>query len=150
MARITVEDCIDKVDNRFDLILLAAHRARELSVGASATLDVDDEKMSVVALREIAAENIHADDLKGSLVRTMQTFVERDTSSENDASSVSDTTADTAPENPLEAPMDMEAYANGGAGADASQPSDTSSADDAALAALNAMFEDASEEEIED
>ena len=78
MARVTVEDCIDKVDNRFDLILLAAHRARELSVGASATLDINGEKMPVVALRELAADNIKADDLKASYVKSLQTFVERE------------------------------------------------------------------------
>lgn len=78
MARVTVEDCVDKVNNRFDLILLAAHRARELSVGAPATLDTNDEKMPVVALRELATENIKADDLELSLVRDMQSFVERE------------------------------------------------------------------------
>ena len=133
MARITVEDCIDKVDNRFDLILLAAHRARELSVGASATLDVDDEKMSVVALREIAAENIKAEDLKGSLVRTMQTFVERETPAETEQ----ETTAENA--------EGQESTAE-----EASDTTDEGNADDAALAALNAMFEDASTDEIED
>ena len=132
MARITVEDCIDKVDNRFDLILLAAHRARELSVGATATLDVDNEKMSVVALREIAAENVKADDLKGSLVRTMQTFVERETAPETP-----DVVAEDASENALETSADESDDSAG-------------NADDAALAALNAMFEDATDEEIED
>ena len=131
MARITVEDCIDKVDNRFDLILLAAHRARELSVGASATLDVDDEKMSVVALREIAAENVKADDLKGSLVRTMQTFVERETAPESNPENTPEPTAESTPEQ-------------------GEEPTEVVDADDAALAALNALFEDATEDEIED
>ena len=138
MARITVEDCIDKVDNRFDLILLAAHRARELSVGASATLDTDNEKMSVVALREIAAENIQADDLKGSLVRTMQTFVERETPSENNGDTP-------VPANDTGNPLEV-------ASEDAEDAVTTTAgdADDAALAALNAMFEDATDAEIED
>ena len=56
MARITVEDCIDKVPNRFDLVLLAAHRAREISLGAELTVDRDKDKNPVVALREIADE----------------------------------------------------------------------------------------------
>ena len=135
MARITVEDCIDKVDNRFDLILLAAHRARELAVGASATLDVDDEKMSVVALREIAAENVQADDLKGSLVRTMQTFVERETPTENDGGTI--------PANDTENVLET-------ASEETAETTDNAGADDAALAALNAMFEDATDAEIED
>ena len=58
MARITVEDCIDKVPNRFDLVLLAAHRAREISLGAELTVDRDKDKNPVVALREIADETL--------------------------------------------------------------------------------------------
>jgi len=54
MARVTVEDCIDKVDNRFDLVLLAAHRARMISSGAQLTIDRDNDKNPVVSLREIA------------------------------------------------------------------------------------------------
>ena len=60
MARITVEDCIDKVPNRFDLVLLAAHRAREISLGAELTVDRDKDKNPVVALREIAYETLTA------------------------------------------------------------------------------------------
>lgn len=72
MARVTVEDCIDKVTNRFDLVLLAAQRAREISGGAELTLDRDRDKNPVVALREIAEETIQPDDLQEALVSDLQ------------------------------------------------------------------------------
>ena len=68
MARITVEDCIDKVPNRFDLVLLAAHRAREISLGAELTIDRDMDKNPVVALREIADETLTADQIRESAI----------------------------------------------------------------------------------
>ena len=72
MARVTVEDCVDKVTNRFDLVLLAAQRAREISGGAELTLDRDRDKNPVVALREIAEETVKLDELKDSLVSGLQ------------------------------------------------------------------------------
>ncbi|MGE4432219.1 MAG: DNA-directed RNA polymerase subunit omega [Sphingobium sp.] len=72
MARVTVEDCIDKVTNRFDLVLLAAQRAREISGGAELTLDRDRDKNPVVALREIAEETVQPDDLQEALVSDLQ------------------------------------------------------------------------------
>jgi len=72
MARVTVEDCIDKVTNRFDLVLLAAQRAREISGGAELTLDRDRDKNPVVALREIAEETVKPEDLKEALVGDLQ------------------------------------------------------------------------------
>jgi DNA-directed RNA polymerase subunit omega len=78
MARVTVEDCVLKVPNRFELVLLAAQRARELSSGAPMTVDRDDDKNPVVALREIADETIGLDQLKNALVRGMQKHVELD------------------------------------------------------------------------
>ena len=78
MARVTVEDCIDKVDNRFDLVLLASHRARMISSGAQITLDRDNDKNPVVALREIAEQTISPDDLKEELVHSLQKYVEVD------------------------------------------------------------------------
>jgi DNA-directed RNA polymerase subunit omega len=78
MARVTVEDCVLKVPNRFELVLLAAQRAREITAGAPLTLDRDDDKNPVVALREIADETIGLDHLKGSVVRGMQKHVEID------------------------------------------------------------------------
>ena len=78
MARVTVEDCVLKVPNRFELELLAAQRAREITSGAPLSLDRDDDKNPVVALREIADETVGLDHLKDSLVRGMQKHVEMD------------------------------------------------------------------------
>lgn len=72
MARVTVEDCVDKVPNRFDLVLLAAQRAREISGGAELTLDRDRDKNPVVALREIAEETVRPSILKESVVASLQ------------------------------------------------------------------------------
>ena len=78
MARVTVEDCIDKVENRFELVLLAGHRARMVSSGAQITLDRDNDKNPVVALREIAERTISPGDLKEDLIHTLQKYVEVD------------------------------------------------------------------------
>ena len=78
MARVTVEDCIDKVPNRFDLVLLAAERAREISGGAELTIDRDRDKNPVVALREIADTTIAPQDLKEDLIHSLQKYVEVD------------------------------------------------------------------------
>lgn len=78
MARVTVEDCIDKVPNRFELVLLASHRARTISQGAPLTVDRDNDKNPVVALREIADETIDKDDMREDLVHSMQKHVEVD------------------------------------------------------------------------
>jgi DNA-directed RNA polymerase subunit omega len=78
MARVTVEDCIDKVDNRFELVLLASHRARLISQGQPITVDRDNDKNPVVALREIAEETLSPDDLKEDLIHSLQKHVEVD------------------------------------------------------------------------
>jgi DNA-directed RNA polymerase subunit omega len=78
MARVTVEDCIDKVDNRFKLVLLAAHRARMISTGAPLTVDRDRDKNPVVALREIASQMIDPSDLEEDLIHSCQKHVEVD------------------------------------------------------------------------
>src|SRR3989442_13122807 len=78
MARVTVEDCIDKVENRFDLVLLASHRGRMISSGAQITVDRDNDKNPVVALREIADETISPGDLKEDLIHSLQKYVEVD------------------------------------------------------------------------
>lgn len=78
MARVTVEDCIDKVENRFDLVLMASHRARMISSGASLTIDRDNDKNPVVALREIAEESVSPGDLKEDLIHSLQKYVEVD------------------------------------------------------------------------
>jgi len=72
MARVTVEDCVDKVPNRFDLVLLAAQRAREISGGAELTIDRDRDKNPVVALREIADETIRPGELKETVISSLQ------------------------------------------------------------------------------
>ena len=84
MARVTVEDCVDKVPNRFDLVMLAAHRAREISTGAALTVDRDNDKNPVVSLREIADEHLKPEDLKESLISSFQRRVERDEPEEDD------------------------------------------------------------------
>ncbi len=78
MARVTVEDCIDKVENRFELVLLAGHRARLISQGAQITIDRDNDKNPVVALREIADETLSPGDLKEDLIHSLQKHVEVD------------------------------------------------------------------------
>ena len=78
MARVTVEDCIDKVDNRFELVLLASHRARMISAGSQLTVDRDRDKNPVVALREIAETTISPEDLKEDLIHSLQKHVDVD------------------------------------------------------------------------
>ncbi|MEM9635284.1 MULTISPECIES: DNA-directed RNA polymerase subunit omega [unclassified Roseibium] len=78
MARVTVEDCIDKVENRFELVLLAAHRARMISSGSPLTIDRDNDKNPVVALREIAEQTVSPEDMKEDLIHSLQKFVEVD------------------------------------------------------------------------
>jgi DNA-directed RNA polymerase subunit omega len=75
MARVTVEDCIEKVDNRFELVLLSAHRARNISAGASLMIDRDNDKNPVVALREIAEEKLDLPALTESLVSGLQRVI---------------------------------------------------------------------------
>ncbi len=78
MARVTVEDCIDKVENRFDLVLLASHRARMISSGSAITIDRDNDKNPVVALREVADETVSPEDLKEDLIHSLQKYTEVD------------------------------------------------------------------------
>ncbi|SEL95257.1 DNA-directed RNA polymerase subunit omega [Roseovarius azorensis] len=78
MARVTTEDCVDKVPNRFELVMLAAHRAREIAAGAPLTVDRDNDKNPVVALREIAEETQSADELRERLIESNQTQIEVD------------------------------------------------------------------------
>ena len=78
MARVTVEDCVDKVPNRFELVMLAAHRAREIAAGSPVTVDRDNDKNPVVALREIADETQQADDLRERMIESHQTQIEVD------------------------------------------------------------------------
>lgn len=90
MARVTVEDCIDKVENRFELVLLASHRARQISQGASITVPRDNDKNPVVALREIAEETLSPGDLKEDLIHSLQKHVEVDESDVPESAAIVD------------------------------------------------------------
>lgn len=89
MARVTVEDCVDKIPNRFDLVLLAAQRAREISGGAELTLERDRDKNPVVALREIAEETVRPKILKESLITSLQRVLPDDDDEVDDIGSLS-------------------------------------------------------------
>jgi DNA-directed RNA polymerase subunit omega len=84
MARVTVEDCVIRVPNRFDLVMLAARRAREILSGAALTIERDNDKNPVVALREIADDTLSLDALNNSLIQGMQKHVESDEPEEED------------------------------------------------------------------
>ena len=86
MARVTVEDCVDKVPNRFELVLLAAHRARVVAAGAAITVDRDNDKNPVVSLREIAEETQSADELRERMIASYQTQIEVDEPEDDDMS----------------------------------------------------------------
>jgi DNA-directed RNA polymerase subunit omega len=78
MARVTVEDCVDKIPNRFELVLVAAHRARALATGTAITIERENDKDAVVALREIAERTISAGDMREGLIHSIQKQVEID------------------------------------------------------------------------
>lgn len=78
MARVTVEDCVERIPNRFELVAIAAQRARHISAGAALTIDRDNDKNPVVALREIADQTVDLDDLKEDLIKSLQRHVEQD------------------------------------------------------------------------
>ncbi|UUL82239.1 DNA-directed RNA polymerase subunit omega [Sphingomonas sp. S1-29] len=89
MARVTVEDCVDKIPNRFDLVLLAAQRARQISGGAELTLERDRDKNPVVALREIAEETVRPDHLQESVVSSLQRVIIDDDEAPDEVGSLS-------------------------------------------------------------
>lgn len=78
MARVTVEDCIDKVENRFELVMVASQRARKIGTGAALTVEKDNDKKTVISLREIAVETISVDDLKEEMIQSYQRFLPQD------------------------------------------------------------------------
>lgn len=78
MARVTVEDCIEKIPNRFELVMIAAQRARQIGSGAALTIERDNDKNPVVSLREIAGEKVSIDDLKEELIRSNQRVLPQD------------------------------------------------------------------------
>ncbi|PZQ44051.1 MAG: DNA-directed RNA polymerase subunit omega [Micavibrio aeruginosavorus] len=83
MARVTVEDCIEKIPNRFELVMVAAQRARKIGSGAALTLDRDNDKNPVVALREIADETVNIDELKEEIIRGKQRIIAMDDDGED-------------------------------------------------------------------
>lgn len=78
MARVTVEDCVDKIPNRFDLVMLASHRARSIADGAPITVERDNDKNPVVALREIADETLGVEELREQAIESNQRHIEVD------------------------------------------------------------------------
>ena len=105
MARVTVEDCVDKVPNRFELVLLAAHRAREISAGAPITVDRDNDKNPVVALREIAEETQSVDALRERLIESHQTQIEVDEPEEDQMALLMGAESDRPAENDMDEEM---------------------------------------------
>lgn len=97
MARVTVEDCIEKVENRFDLVLMAAHRSRMISSGAAITVSRDNDKNPVVALREIGDAAISPEDLREDLIHSLQRYVEVDEPEEFAAPLIEGGTTDDGP-----------------------------------------------------
>ena len=92
MARVTVEDCVDKITSRFDLVLFAAHRAREMSEGSEILVDRDNDKNPIVALREIADEKLVPSDLEESKISSLQTQIDVDEADEDYIPLVQDNT----------------------------------------------------------
>ncbi len=82
MARVTVEDCIDKLPNRFELVMVAAQRARKIGTGAALTVEKDNDKKTVISLREIAGETVNVEDLKEEMVTGYQRFLPQDSEEE--------------------------------------------------------------------
>jgi len=78
MARVTVEDCVTKIPNRFELVMMASQRARDVTAGSALTVDRDNDKNPVVALREIADETVELGELRESLIKSLQNYVEMD------------------------------------------------------------------------
>jgi DNA-directed RNA polymerase subunit omega len=137
MARVTVEDCVVKVPNRFELVLLAAQRAREISSGAPLSIDRDDDKNPVVALREIADETVALDHLKSSVVRGMQKHVEIDEPEESHELELD--TALFGVGAPAEVLMDEEIEADADADADDLEDAEEGNEDEEVLPAETAV-----------
>ncbi len=84
MARVTVEDCVTKIPNRFDLVMIAAQRSRDIAAGGALTIERDNDKNPVVALREIADETVDYSELQESLIKSLQRYIESDVPEEDE------------------------------------------------------------------
>ena len=116
MARVTVEDCVEIHPNRFDLVVLAAQRSREISSGSQITVERDNDKNPVVALREVAAQKFTPDELKESLIHSLQKQVDVDEPEEDDMAVLmpSDWVPEPEPKRPVEKYDDVESnYSSG-------------------------------------
>ena len=141
MARVTVEDCVLKIPNRFQLVMMAAQRSRELSVGGELTVDRDNDKNPVVALREIADETIPLDELENAVVEGLQRNIDVDEIAEEEDDDMLQVT---------EALNELAGLVDGGDGnaaPDASAETPAANADDP-MAALAAGFEDVTIEDV--
>lgn len=135
MARVTVEDCILKVPNRFDLVMLAAQRARKISAGASLTIERDNDKNPVIALREIADETVELDGLEDSLIKSLQKYVEMDEPEEDEMDLVAiqqELSGATTLESGLAADLVVAGSTGGGSGDKKTESGAKTAADDTA------------------
>ena len=143
MARVTVEDCVLKIPNRFQLVMMAAQRSRELSVGGELTVDRDNDKNPVVALREIADETVPLDELENAVVEGLQRNIDVDELAEEEDDDMLQVT---------EALNELAGLVEGGEEAPAEAPAeasaDTEAAADDPMAALAAGFEDVTIEDV--
>ena len=143
MARVTVEDCVLKIPNRFKLVMMAAQRSRELSVGGEPTLDRDNDKNPVVALREIADETVPLDELENAVVEGLQRNIDVDELAEEEDEDMLQVT---------EALNELAGLDEGGEERTADAPADASAdsevASDDPMAALAAGFKDVAIEDV--
>lgn len=140
MARVTVEDCVLKIPNRFQLVMMAAQRSRELSVGGELTVDRDNDKNPVVALREIADETIPLDELETAVIEGLQRNIDVDEIVEEEDDEMLQVT---------EALNELAGLVDTGEGEDAAAPVEVPADDsDDPMAALAAGFEDVTIEDV--
>jgi DNA-directed RNA polymerase subunit omega len=135
MARVTVEDCVIKIPNRFKLVMMASQRARNISAGSELNVERDNDKNPVVALREIADDLVDHDELEESLIKGLQKFVEMDDPEENDIDLIA----------VEQAPESAEGEADPAAEAEASEE-----VPDAGMDLGGAKYEDITPEDLED
>jgi DNA-directed RNA polymerase subunit omega len=140
MARVTVEDCVTKIPNRFQLVMMAAQRSRELSVGGELTVDRDDDKNPVVALREIADETIPLDELETAVIEGLQRNIDVDEIAEEEDDEMLQVT---------EALNELAGLVDTGAdGAPPAEPETPAADADDPMAALAAGFQDVTIEDV--